>query len=101
MIGYINKINDNEWKPCNREKFYKIIESKKVERQTEVVRRTGNKAEKDKLPAFIFSGELMAEEYSKYVEEAKAQGIAKKDMKGSTVSRIFIRMRVSRISCIL
>lgn len=83
MIGYINKINDNEWKPCNREKFYKIIESKKVERQTEVVRRTGNKAEKDKLPAFIFSGELMAEEYSKYVEEAKAQGIAKKDMKGS------------------
>lgn len=77
MIGYIDYINDNVWKPCTREKFYEMIESEAVARQTEVVRRTGNKAEKDKLPAFIFSGELMPEEYKKYLGDCKKRGIKK------------------------
>ena len=81
MIGYINSVNDKEWKPCTKEKFFEIIDSDIVAKRIIEVRGTSNKAGKRKLPAFIFGGELVQEAYQNYVDECRKTGVTK--LKGS------------------
>ena len=69
MIGYIDNVIDREWKPCSKEKFHEIVGSEAVKRQVELVRRTGRKREKEKLPGFIFCGQLNQEAYRQYLAQ--------------------------------
>ena len=85
MFGYIDNVNDKAWKLCSKEKFYEIIDSEAVARQVAVVRSTGKKSEKGKLPCFIFGGELLTDDYQRYVEDCQQKGITK--LKGSRSSQ--------------
>ena len=66
MIGYINHVFDRTWKPCTQEKFYEMLQSPSVKRTIHEV-RSGDKSRKNKLPAFIFCGELDEAAYAQYL----------------------------------
>ena len=66
MIGYINHVFDRTWKPCTKEKFYEMLQSPSVKHTIHEV-RSGNKSRKNKLPAFIFCGQLDEAAYAQYL----------------------------------